>query len=176
VNVARRKPRENMKVGSTPCEKRFGKLVGSSGSDPNSASNASGNPSLSLSAFELGSMMIKLLLTVENVSEFPIALAATVVNVPTAVALMARLSVAEVPEGSISAEVTVRAGGENTGTNENVEPLRLKPVTRKLERVLLDSAEIGLTKVITGSGMAAKFVADDTVAPATVTETDLKWR
>jgi hypothetical protein len=50
---------------------------------------------------------------------------------------MLRLKVAAVPVPLIKADVTVIAGGENTGTNENVAPVRFTPVTWKLGTFVL---------------------------------------
>jgi hypothetical protein len=83
---------------------------------------------------------------------------------------MAKLSVAEVPEGSISTEVTVMGVGRSAGTKENSEALRLNPLTWNFGSVLLANVDMGRTEVTTGMGTVVKLLLDVAVLPVTATE------
>jgi hypothetical protein len=83
---------------------------------------------------------------------------------------MVRFKVAAVPVGLIDAEFTIIAAGTNVGTNVNVDPVRLKPVTWKFATVVPVSAAFGLTDVITGALVTVKFWLDVTVFAPTSTE------
>ena len=64
-----------------------------------------------------------------NALEAPKELVATSTNWRTVVLLMAKLSVADVPVGFIETLPIVIAGGDDVGTNENVDAVRFAPVT-----------------------------------------------
>src|SRR5262249_25704631 len=104
------------------------------------------------------------------VSELPLALAATSTNVPEALALMTRLSVAELPDGSIEAKATTMTGGTNAGLNEKVEPVRFEPVTWTPAIVVPARACLRLMDAMTGNWRIVKSVCVVAVLAPTVTE------
>src|SRR5437016_8419146 len=105
-----------------------------SGSVPSAISIALMRPSPSSSL--LGSRMWRVLAAVAIRLDVQELLLAANVNVPDTFAHTVMLKVAVVPEGSTPTEPTLMAGGVNAGRNEKVAPVRLAPVTTKLEIVL----------------------------------------
>src|SRR6185369_7616551 len=61
-------------------------------------------------------------------------------------------------------------GGTSVGRNENVEPVRFKPVIWTLETVAFERVKRGLIERITGVASTVKGVVDVAVLPPTVTE------
>jgi len=111
----------------------------------------------------------KLLAGVGNSLELPAALIATTTNFPNALALVVKLIVAEFPVGSIETDPTAIADGTNAGMKENVEAVRLAPVTVTVA-ALFAKAPFGVTDVMIGPEVTTKLVLEVAVAPATVTE------
>ena len=99
---------------------------------------------------------------------------ATRVYAPSAPGAIVKVKVADVPAGSIAAEFTVRT---DAGTKANVEPVRLKPVTRKKDTFVAVaelSMNLGVTDKITGAGELGNTVnalASETVSVPVATDT-----
>lgn len=114
--------------------------------------------------------MVKVLFDPAVGLELPPAVVATRVNDPTAVEESVRVIIADVPPAPIETFEIAAAGGTKAGTNENVAPVKLTPVTWKGLIVAPWSPDVGLMEVITGTGRTAKFVVVVAVDPPTVTE------
>jgi len=115
------------------------------------------------------------LLTIANVLpivgyrlELPATVVATTTNLPKALGLVARLTIAAAPVGSTVTVPTVTALGTKGGWNENVAPVKFDPVIAS-DNVLFDRLTFGVTEEITGLEVTTKFVLEVAVAPATVT-------
>ena len=136
-----------------------------SGSVPRSSSKAFTKPSPSGSAPAMPGTLRLFTPHTGIALELPMELDATTVYRPNALAAIDRLSVADAPEGSVVAELTVMPG-----PNWKVDAARFRPVTRKLATVVPDSAAFGVTEVITGVGRTVRLVPYVTVVLPTVTE------
>jgi hypothetical protein len=106
---------------------------------------------------------------VGNGPELPAALVATTTNRPNALALVVKLIVAEFPVVSIETDPTAIADGTNAGMKENVEAVRLAPVTVTVT-VLFAKAPFGAIDEMVGPEVTTKLVLEVAVVPATVTE------
>jgi hypothetical protein len=80
-----------------------------------------------------------------------------------------KLIVAEFPVGSIETDPSVIADGTNAGMKENVEAVRLAPVTVTVT-ALFAKAPFGVIDAMTGLDVTTKSVFEVAVVPATVTE------
>jgi hypothetical protein len=105
----------------------------------------------------------------ETVVELPAALLATRTNRPKAEALIATVSVADVPDEPITAFVMASRFVEDG--NEKVAPVRLLPVITNVEIVVPANAPIGLMVETTGTGRTTTLPDQETVTPPTVTLT-----
>ena len=91
-------------------------------------------------------------------------------NVPTAVALTLRLSVADVPAPLILALVTVSAGGTRAGRKENADPVKLTPAAASVGIVAPRTRNLGVMEVICASGRTVNAVLEVVVVVPTVTD------
>jgi len=87
--------------------------------------------------------------------------------VPVAWASTVTFRVADVPEGSMVADITVSGGGTTVDRKVNVAPVRLLPCTWKGAITDPESAMVGLIAVIPGG--TVKLRLEVAVFPATVT-------
>src|SRR5258708_25770917 len=111
------KPFNTAKLGlsASPGDRGItGRLPASSGSEPNTASITSENPSPSLSAFDLGSTTVKRLIGVITLEELPATLVATSASVPLMPAgiVTVAVAVADEPEGLMELTSTLIGGTE----------------------------------------------------------------
>ena len=104
-------------------------VEGFSGFEPIASSYKFVRPSPSASAEGLVESTVIVLLELATGLELPAAVVATRVNDPTAFDARVRVMVADVPPEPTETLETAIAAGTNAGTNENVAPVRLTPVT-----------------------------------------------
>ena len=86
-------------------------------------------PSPSASAFGSEDRIVNVLLAEGVAGELPVPFVATRANDPAAFEANARVIVAEVPFPLMTTFEIVIRGGVKAGTKENVDPVRLLPVT-----------------------------------------------